>query len=226
MFPKGLGTLSSNALTLLTPKKRLPMLILIACESSGIVRDAFRKRGHEAYSCDLLPADTSPEHHLQKDALDAIHDAPWQLVIAHPPCTYLCSSGLHWNTRVEGRSEKTEQAAEFFMAFTRLKCQWAIENPIGCMSRRYRKPDQIIQPHQFGHDASKATCLWLHELPQLTPTEHIQPRIFQGKRRWSNQTDSGQNRLPPSADRWKLRSKTYQGIADAMADQWTRKSNQ
>ena len=210
------------------------MKVLVACESSGTVREAFRKLGHDAWSCDLLPADDGSAYHMQMDALEAIaglhlptEDVTplrWGLVIAHPPCTYLSSSGLHWNKRRPERAEQTRLGAQFFMAVIDA-CKahsrsWAIENPIGCMSRLYRKPDQIIHPHQFGHDASKATCLWLHNLPTLTPTKHIEPRIVSGLKRWGNQTDSGQNRLSPSADRWKIRSKTFQGIADALAQQW------
>ncbi len=195
------------------------MKVLIACESSGTVREAFRKRGHDAWSCDLLPADKCSNYHIQGDVLRHL-DLGWDLVIAHPPCTYLCSSGIHWNKRRPERAGQTEQAKAFFMRFIDLDCMWAIENPIGIMSTHYRKPDQIVQPYQFGHDASKATCLWFNGLPRLKPTKLIEPRIVDGKKRWSNQTDSGQNKLPPRKDRWKIRSKTYQGIADAMAKQW------
>ncbi len=195
------------------------MRVLVACESSGVVREAFRALGHNAWSCDILEADEPTPYHLECDVREVLADS-WDLVIAHPPCQYLCSSGLHWNKRVEGRQAKTDEAAEFFMLFTGLTCPWAIENPVGCMSRLYRKPDQFIQPHQFGHDASKKTGFWLSGLPLLKGTEDVAPRVIDGKNRWANQTDSGQNRLGPSADRWKLRSKTYQGIADAMAAQW------
>jgi hypothetical protein len=150
----------------------------------------------------------------------------WDLVIAHPPCTYLSNSGIHWNTRRPERAVKTEEGAGFFMEMLSLlnahAGRWAIENPIGVMSTRWRKPDQIIHPYMFGDDASKSTCLWLSGLPVLTPTNRIPGRIVDGKERWANQTDSGQNRLPPSKDRWKIRSKTFQGIANAMADQWGR----
>lgn len=136
-------------------------------------------------------------------------------MITHPPCTYLSVSGIHWNTRRPERAEQTELALEFvkklMAANIKMKC---IENPISVISTRIRKPDQIIQPWQFGHDASKKTCLWLENLPKLNPTEIII------KDRYSNQTASGQNNLAPSPDRWKIRSKTYQGIADAMANQW------
>jgi hypothetical protein len=148
------------------------------------------------------------------------------MLIAHPPCTYLCSSGLHWNKRVSDRAKLTEQA----VAFARLLIEYeaiplrAVENPIGCLSTRVRAPDQILQPWQFGEDASKATCLWLAGLPKLTPTNFHAPRlVVQNEKwamRWSNQTDSGQNRLAPSDARWAERSKTYPGLAAAMAAQW------
>ncbi len=200
------------------------MRVLVACESSGTVREAFRKLGHEAWSNDLLPADDGSPFHIMGDCLEAIARG-WDLVIAHPPCTYLSSSGIHWNTRRPERAALTEDGAAFFMSCVQL-CTlhakaWAIENPVGVMSSRYRKPNQIIQPYMFGDDASKRTCLWLWNLPLLQPTRMVPGRIVNGKERWANQTDSGQNVLPPSADRWKIRSKTYQGIADAMADQWS-----
>lgn len=142
-------------------------------------------------------------------------------MIAHPPCTYLCSSGLHWNSRVPERQQKTEEAIEFVKELLAAPIPHiALENPVGCLSSRLRKPDQIIQPYEFGEDASKKTCLWLKNLPLLVPTKYVEPRIVNGKPRWSNQTDSGQNKLPPSKDRWAKRSITYQGIADAMAKQW------
>lgn len=208
------------------------MLVLVACECSGAVREAFRAKGHEAYSCDLQPADDGSEFHIHGDVLKVLHSRKWDLVIAHPPCTYLCVSGQHWNSRKNpdgtlkypDRQRQTEAAASFFMEFSKLKCKYAIENPICIMSSRWRKPDQIIQPYQFGHDASKRTCLWLSGLPPLKPTEEIPPRIVEhsGKKRkrWGNQTDSGQNKLGPSRLRSKQRSKTYTGIANAMADQW------
>ena len=197
------------------------MRVLIACEFSATVRDAFRARGHDAWSCDLLPCEGDPAWHIQGDALVAAHGSQWDFMIAHPPCTYLASSGLHWNKRRPERAAQTEEALVFVLALANAPIpRIAIENPIGCLSTRWRKPDWIIQPHQFGHDASKATCLWLKRLPPLRPTAHVAPRMVDGRRRWANQTDSGQNKLTPSADRWALRSKTYQGIADAMADQW------
>ena len=142
-------------------------------------------------------------------------------MVAHPPCTYLCSSGLHWNKRRPERAQQTEDALVFVRDLMSAPIYHiAIENPIGCISTRIRPPEQTIQPYQFGHDASKATCLWLKNLPPLQPTQMIEPRMVNGKPRWGNQTDSGQNKLPPTADRWKIRSETYEGIAKAMAGQW------
>ena len=195
------------------------MRVLIACEYSGRVRDAFLAAGHDAMSCDLLPTDV-PGPHYQGDVRDVLYQ-DWDMLIAHPPCTYLCSSGLHWNGRVEGRQALTDESLEFVRLLLDAPIgRKALENPIGCISTKIRKPTQIIQPWQFGDDASKSTCLWLEYLPPLTATAIIEPRIVGGKRRWGNQTDSGQNKLPPSEDRWKLRSETYMGIAKAMADQW------
>lgn len=171
-------------------------------------------------SCDLLPTDSPGPHH-QGNVIDILDDG-WDLMIAFPPCTYLCSSGLHWNKRVPGRQEKTDEALAFVRALLEANIpKIGLENPVGCISSQIRKPDQFVQPYEFGDDASKRTCLWLKGLPKLTPTRYIEPRIVNGKKRWGNQTDSGQNRIGPSEDRWKLRSLTYQGIADAMAEQWS-----
>ena len=189
------------------------MKVAILCEFSGTVRDAFIKAGHDAISCDLLPTESNGPH-IQGD----IQDQDWSgydLIIAHPPCTYLAVSGLHWNKRIPGREQKTKDALKFVKWILDLPVKRiALENPVSCISTKIRKPDQIIQPWMFGHDASKKTCLWLKNLPLLKPTETII------KDRYSNQTPTGQNKLGPSKDRWKLRSITYQGIADAMADQW------
>jgi hypothetical protein len=195
------------------------MRVLVACESSGAVRDAFAASGHDATSCDLLPSETSGKHYTG-DVRDILHDG-WDVLIAHPPCTYLAVSGMHWTTRGLRDPQLTEGA----LAFVRLLMdapisRICIENPVSIISTRIRKPDQIIQPHQFGHDASKKTCLWLKNLPMLTPTRLVAPRMVDGRPRWANQTDSGQNRLAPSPNRWQLRSQTYAGIAAAMADQW------
>lgn len=204
------------------------MNILLACEVSGTVRDACTKAGHFAVSCDLLPSD-APGMHYHGDVRDILHKrkragrwsaVQWDMMIAFPPCTYLCSSGLHWNTRRPERAALTDLAVAFVTELLHAPIpRIALENPIGCLSTRIRKPDQIIQPWQFGDDASKATCLWLKGLQPLQPTN-----ILPGGRmaRRGNQTASGQNKLPPSPDRWKLRSLTYPGIANAMADQWTR----
>lgn len=228
------------------------MNVIIACEYSGIVSAAFRKKGHEAFSCDILPTDGDANYHIIGDALNIIKGGTfttqsgrvvtikrWNLIIAHPPCTYLTNSA-EWAYKdkqtkkmkpgtligAERRAAR-EEAIKFFMAFINADADMiAVENPIGVMSSRYREPDQYIQPNEYGHDASKETCLWLKNLPTLVPTGFYPPRLVlhpNGKRyvyRWSNQTDSGQNKLPPSETRGHDRSKTYQGWADAMADQW------
>lgn len=200
--------------------------ILVGCEYSRAVASAFEKLGHYALSCDLLPADV-PGEHYQGDVFDVINDG-WDVGIFHPPRTYLCSSGLHWNKRRPERAQQTEEALEFVRRL--MDCNlphWALENPQGCISTRIRRADQFVQPHWFGEDASKSTGLWLHNLPKLVPTHRVFGRIVgtdkRGRpiERWANQTDSGQNKLGPSDDRWKLRSATYPGIADAMAKQWS-----
>jgi hypothetical protein len=200
------------------------MRVLVACEFSGVVRDAFTARGHDAWSCDLLPSER-PGQHIQGDVLDVLCHNPedWGLMIAHPPCTYLALSGLHWNNRIPGRREKTEAALLFVSALLAAPIQRiALENPAGAISRHIRKPDQYVQPWQFGHPESKLTGLWLVRLPQLRPSQILAPTRFQanGRPRWDNQTGTGQNRLGPSPTRAAIRAKTYQGIADAMADQW------
>lgn len=197
------------------------MRVLVACEFSGTVRDAFLRRGHYALSCDLLPCTSQTfGDHYEGDVRDVLDDG-WDLMIAHPPCTYLSVSGMHWTVRGLRDPKLTEDALEFVRLLLNAPIkQIALENPVSVISSRIRKPDQIIAPYEFGHDASKKTCLWLKNLPQLKATEIIEPRIINGKKRWGNQTDSGQNKLTPSADRWKLRSKTYEGIAEAMATQW------
>ena len=196
------------------------MRVLVACEYSGTVRDAFIAKGHDAMSCDLLPTD-SPGPHYQGDVFDIIGDG-WDLMIAHPPCTYLSVSGMHWTHRGLRDPQLTEDALDFVKRLLDAPIEKiALENPISIISSRIRKPDQIIQPYMFGHDASKKTCLWLKNLPLLTPTQMVEPKVINGKRIWGNQTASGQNKLPPSKDRWKIRSKTYEGIAAAMAEQWT-----
>jgi hypothetical protein len=215
--------------------------VLIACEYSGRVRAAFEKLGHDAISVDFLPSE-QPGNHYQGDVFDVINDG-FDLMIAHPPCTYLAVSGLHWNGRVEGRAEKTEEALLFVSKLMSAPIPMiAIENPVSCISSRIRKPDQIIQPWMFGEDASKATCIWLKGLPLMKPTNIVKGKLYccglpvpnddkyacpycegtkKAKRIYGNQTPSGQNKLGPSNDRWKERSRTYQGIADAMAEQWS-----
>lgn len=190
--------------------------ILVACEFSGRVREAFKAQGHDAWSCDLLPTEI-PGQHIQGDVLEVL-DKGWDLMIAHPPCTHLAVSGARYFARK--RADGTQQAAiDFFMALVNAPIpRIAVENPVCIMSRLYRKPDQIVQPWMFGHPESKATCLWLKGLPLLIPT-NVLPLPESG--RWNNQTASGQNRLTPSPDRWKQRSETYLGIAEAMARQWS-----
>lgn len=190
------------------------MRVLVGCEYSGVVRDAFRKRGHDAWSCDLLPTEGNPKYHIQDDIFLWINKG-WDLAIFHPPCTYLSSSGLHWNKRVLGRAEKTKEALQFVQALLDAPIpRIALENPVGCISTKIRPADQYIQPWEFGHDASKKTGLWLKGLPKLIPTSIII------KDRYANQTPSGQNKLGPGPDRAKERSRTYEGIGEAMASQW------
>ncbi len=191
---------------------------LVACESSGRVRDALLMLGQEAVSCDLLPSESKRGTHWECNVAEVL-DMGWDAMIAFPPCTYLCSSGMHWTTRGLRDPKLTEDALAFCLLLLNAPIPHiALENPIGCISTRIRKPDQIIQPWQFGHPESKTTCLWLKNLPKLQPTE-ILSKPESG--RWANQTPSGQNKLGPSKDRWKERSKTYHGIANAMAEQWS-----
>lgn len=199
------------------------MRILIGCECSGIVRDAFAARGHDAWSCDFKPYERKGNH-IQGDLIEAISSRRWDMLIAHPECTFVCGSGIHWNNRGRGW-DRTEQAVAFFK--TLLDCdieRIALENPTGILSTRIRPPDQYIQPYQYGDDASKNTGLWLKNLPMIVGTKYVHPRIVvkDGKeyKRWANQTDSGQNKLGPSPTRSTDRARTYQGIADAMASQW------
>jgi site-specific DNA-cytosine methylase len=193
------------------------MKVLIACEYSGTVRNAFIAQGHDAISCDLLPTDALGPH-SQGDVRDILHDG-FDLMIAHPPCTHLAVSGARW---FKDKQEEQAEALDFvrFLLDAPID-KIALENPISIISSRIRKPNQIIQPWQFGHPESKSTCLWLKNLPALAPT-NILPLPENG--RWSNQTPSGQNKLGPSEDRWKLRSATYKGIAQAMAEQWGKAS--
>jgi site-specific DNA-cytosine methylase len=178
--------------------------VLVACEFSGVVRDAFKRKGHDAWSCDLLPSESEGQH-IQGDVLEILDDG-WDLMIAHPPCTHLCVSGARW---FKDKKKEQFEAFHFFVTLASAKIpKICIENPIGIMSTVFRKPEQIIQPWQFGHGETKATCLWLKGLPKLTPTNIVDGR------------EAKIHKMPPSKDRWKLRSITYQGIADAMAEQW------
>lgn len=195
------------------------MRVLVACEFSGIVREAFRAKGHDAWSCDLLPTEI-PGQHVQGDVLDILNDG-WDLIIAHPPCTHLAVSGAAWfkQKREDGRQQ---EGIDFFMKFVDIKCpKVAIENPVGIMSRIYRKPDQIIQPYEYGEPFSKKTCLWLKGLPKLIPTnivekgEQIKYKSGKSMPKWY----ADAFKLPPQ-ERAKIRSKTFQGIANACASQW------
>lgn len=190
------------------------MRVLVACEYSGVVRDAFVRGGHDAMSCDLLPTDV-PGAHYQGDLRDVIH-AQWDLMIAHPPCTDIAVSGAAWfrDKRLDGRQAK---GVSFFMELMKSDIPMiAVENPVCIMSSLYRKPDQIIQPWMFGHKETKATCLWLKGLRPLVATYNVRAETMALPERERMRI----HYLPPSEDRWKERSKTFQGIADAMADQW------
>jgi hypothetical protein len=191
--------------------------VLVACEYSGTVRDAFIRLGHDAMSCDLLPTDATGPHYTG-DVSDLLTQQ-WDMLIAFPPCTYLCSSGMHWTVRGLRDPKLTEDALDFVRLLLGANVKHiALENPVGCISSRIRKPDCVVHPWEHGHAESKTTCLWLKNLPPLIPT-NLLPLPPSG--RWANQTPSGQNRLGPSKDRWKLRSATYKGIAEAMAAQWS-----
>jgi hypothetical protein len=202
--------------------------VLIGCEESGVVREAFRELGHDAWSCDLIPARDGSIYHLQQDVREVL-GLGWDLGIFHPPCDYMCSSGLHWNKRTPGRAQKTEEALEFVRLLLGSPIpRIALENPVGCIGTRIRKADQTTHPFEFGDDASKRTCLWLKNLPPLAkdPALRVPGRWVEhnGKRveRWANQTNSGQNRLGPSPERAAERARTYPGIARAFAEQWGR----
>lgn len=180
------------------------MRVLVACEYSGTVRDAFIAKGHDAMSCDLLPTD-KPGPHYQGDVFDIINDG-WDLMIAHPPCTHLAVSGARW---FKDKVTEQEEALDFVRRLINADVdRICIENPVSIISSKIRKPDQTIQPWQFGHGETKRTCLWLKRLPKLVPTDIVDGR---DQRIW---------KLPPSTDRWKIRSTTFQGIANAMANQW------
>jgi len=178
--------------------------VLVACEYSGRVRDAFIRKGHDAVSCDILPTDV-PGPHLNCDVRLVLDDG-WDLMIAHPPCTHLAASGARW---FADKLEEQQAAIEFFMTLTSAPIKKiAVENPVGIMSSKWRKPDQYIQPWEYGHGETKKTGLWLKNLPLLVPTNIVDGR------------ENRIHRMAPSDDRWKLRSLTYTGIAEAMAEQW------
>lgn len=202
------------------------MKILIACEYSGVVRKTLRELGHDAWSCDILPADDNSPFHIQDDVLNHLNDG-WDMMIAHPPCTYLTCTGNKWfkpeyRDRFPTREQDRKDAIEFFMKLANAPIEKiCIENPVGIMSTVYRKPDQIIQPFHFGHEEAKKTCLWLKNLPKLIHTKIVEPKYTTFK--------SGKKMATWYADAWKLpkqermllRSKTFQGIADAMAKQFS-----
>ncbi len=180
------------------------MRVLVACEFSGIVREAFAKQGHDAWSCDLLPTEIIGNHY-RCDVKDVINNG-WDLMIAHPPCTHLAVSGARW---FKDKQKEQQEALEFVrMLLAAPIPRIALENPISIISSRIRKPDQIIQPWQFGHGETKATCLWLKGLPKLIPTDIVSGR------------EAKVHNMSPGPNRWRERSRTYQGIADAMATQW------
>ena len=188
------------------------MRVLVACEFSGTVRRAFRALGHDAWSCDLLPAEDGSEYHINGNVLGVLDDCfneygrQWDLMIAHPPCTHLAVSGSRW---FKDKVKEQAEALEFVRDLMEAPIEHiAIENPISVISSKIRKPDQIIQPWQFGHGETKATCLWLKNLPKLVPTNIVEGR------------EARVHRMPPGPDRWKERSRTFHGIAEAMAQQW------
>ena len=195
------------------------MKVLVACEFSGTVRDCFIAMGHDAISCDLLPTEARGPH-IQGDILDILYDPSWDLIIAHPPCTYLAASGLHWNKKIEGRAEKTEEALNFITAIWEAPVEkLCIENPVGCINTRldFMPKPQYVQPYNYGEDASKDWFV-AEGLAPLEPTEVIEPRYVDGKPRWSNQGDTGYDKF--GGGQGKERSVTFFGIAAAMAMQW------
>jgi hypothetical protein len=205
------------------------MKVLVACEYSGVVREAFRKLGHDAYSCDILPTDVPSPYHIQDDVLKHLNEG-WELMVGHPPCTYLCVTGNSWmlpkyKERFPTRQQDRKDAIDFFLKLAKSDIpRIAIENPVGIMSTFWREPDQYIQPWMFGEAQTKKTGLWLKNLPKLRPTNIVTPKVYlykDGKKKgrgdpfWHVES----MRLPP-LERMKVRSKTFQGIADAMASQW------
>lgn len=209
------------------------MRVLIGCERSGTIRDAFRRKGCDAWSVDLEPCEAAQEFHYQADVFSLADPDSFDLFIVHPECRYLSVSGIHWNSRRPDRTKQTDEALEFAKRCFTLCAKFkraALENPVSIISTRIieysqrKQPSQKIQPYEFGEDASKGTCLWLWNLPRLRPTVRHAGRmvLHNGTQveRWGNQTDSGQNRLAPSESRSMDRARTYKGIAEAMADQW------
>lgn len=185
------------------------MNVLIVCESSGTVRDAFLARGHNAWSCDLLPDDNGSMRHWEADYREVLGTCgQWDLVIGHPPCTHLCVAGNRWHAGTQARANAVDFVRAMSHRFNRVAKAWCIENPVGVLSTQWRKPDQYVQPWQFGHGETKKTGLWLHNLDPLVPTDVVEGRE---QRVW---------KMGPSPERWKVRSKTYAGIAKAMAEQW------
>lgn len=182
------------------------MRVIVGCEFSQIVTKAFRDRGHEAYSCDLLPTDGNPLWHFQEDILELLKRESFDLAIFHPPCTHLCVSGARWFKEKQAEQKAALEFVRTLMAAPIPKI--ALENPVSIISTRIRKPDQIIQPWMFGHGETKRTCLWLKGLPELIPTNPVEGR------------EARIHKMPPSENRWKERSRTFQGIANAMAEQW------
>ena len=188
------------------------MRVLVACEYSGAVRDAFLARGHDVMSCDLLPTEV-PGPHYQGDVRDVLHDG-WDLMVAHPPCTHLAVSGARW---FKDKLAEQAEALEFVRLLLDAPVpRIALENPVSVISSRIRKPDQVIQPWMFGHPERKATCLWLKGLPKLRPTCDVSELMASLPKSITERV----HRMPPGPDRWKERSRTFAGIADAMADQW------
>jgi len=197
------------------------MKVLVACEYSGTVRDAFRARGHDAWSCDILPTDADPAWHIQGDAIEVAYGQDWDLMIAHPPCTYLTNSGVRWFYTDPTRWGKLDQAAQFFRRlFNAPIVKIAVENPIMHKYAKERidgmEQSQVIQPWMFGHTEQKATCLWLKGLPLIRPTNNVKEQMM------ALPNNERQRIFPmsPGPDRWKLRSTTFKGIAEAMAEQW------
>ncbi len=205
------------------------MKVLIACEESQTVCKAFRANGHEAYSCDILDCSGGrPEWHIKGDVLQQL-DKDWDLVIAHPPCTYLTVTGNRWfniekyGDKARQRHRDRKEAVNFFMAFTQLECPYAIENPVGIMSTNWRKPDQKVHPYHFGDPFEKTTCWWLSDLPLLKYTNVVKPPPRQQIKGGKSMPEWYSN--APKKDRARIRSKTFEGMAQAMADQWGKKIN-